>query len=280
VQHGVQHVPREVDARPALLRPLREQAARLELADRAARRGVGDLEDPLGLGHRHGRRAEELVGQAQGVALDPLAVALVVADERARLTGRALGRRVDALAEEREPRRPLVVRAHTLQERVVLVAVTLEDRREVQQRPREALTLDEEQRDEQPPRRPLPPTNGWMPRTARGASAHWMRSGAGRVPAGTLERGQRLGSPIDRGRHVGGGGHGGAGRPEQFCEVRNSPGVRAPTSPRSSRSCSALMNSRESGLPQQLHAEAQVEMAPPSQVLARHVWRAAPTWSR
>ena len=45
VQHGVEHVPREVDARPALLRPLREQAARLELADRAARRGVGDLED-------------------------------------------------------------------------------------------------------------------------------------------------------------------------------------------------------------------------------------------
>ena len=151
VQHGVEHVPRQVDARPALLAPLHQQAARLELPHRAARRRVGHLEDALGLRHGHGRRAEELVGEAQRVALDLLAVALVVTDERARLAGRALGRLVDADGEEREPRRPLVVRAHALQQRVVLVAMALEERREIEQRPREALALDEEQRDEQPP---------------------------------------------------------------------------------------------------------------------------------
>ena len=112
-------MPRQVDARPALLGPLDEQAARLELAHRAARRRVGDVEEALRLRHGHRRRAEELVGQPQRVALDLLAVALVVADERPRLPGRALGGLLHADGEEREPRLPLGVRAHALEERVV-----------------------------------------------------------------------------------------------------------------------------------------------------------------
>ncbi len=215
VQHGVQDVPRQVHARPVLLGPLDEQAARLELAHRASRRRVGHLEDALRLRHGHRRRAEELVGQTQRVTLDLLAIALVVADERARLAGRALGRLLHAEGEEREPRRPLVVRAHTLQQRVVLVAVALQERREIQQRPREALALDEEQRDEQPPQAAVAAderVDALELRVEHGALDEIGQAAA--FLQELLERGQHLGQLLDRRRHVGRGRHGRAGRAE------------------------------------------------------------------
>ena len=275
VQHGVQDVPRQVHARPALLAPLDEQAARLELAHRAPRRRVGHLEDALGLGHRHGRRPEELVGQAQRVALDLLAVALVVADERARLTGRALGRLVDADGEEREPRRPLVVRAHALEQRVVLVAVALEERREVQQRPREALALDEEQRDEQPAQPAVAAderVDALELRVEHGALDEVGQRAA--LLQELLERGQRVRQQVDRRRHVGRGRHGGAGRAE--------PVLRGAELARRARAADlaaqqALVQrldelQRERLLAQQLDAEAQRGDAGAhlAQVVARH----------
>ncbi len=275
MQHGVEHMPRQVHARPALLAPLRQQAARLELPDRAARRRVGDLEDALGLGHGHGRRAEELVGEAQRVALDLLAVALVVADERARLAGRALGRLVDADGEEREPRRPLVVRAHALEQRVVLVAMALEERREIQQRPREALALDEEQRDEQPSQTAVAADermDGLELRVEHRALDEVGQRAA--LLQERLERGQHLRELLRRRRHVGRRRHGGAGRAE--------PVLRAAELARRARAADlaaqqALVQrldelERERLLAQQLDAEAQGRDAGAhlAQVVARH----------
>ena len=132
-----------------------EQAFGLELADRTARGRVGDAQHALGFGDRDAGRAEQLVGEHQRVALDFLAVEGVVPDERPRLPRRAVGRLVHARGEEGQPRHPIGVRAHALQQGVVLVAMTLEVGREVEQRAREALPLDEEQRDEQPAEAPV-----------------------------------------------------------------------------------------------------------------------------
>ena len=275
VQHGVQNVPREVDARPALLRPLHEQAARLELADRATRRGVGDLEDALGLGHRHRRRAEELVREAQGVTLDLLAVAFVVADERARLTGRALGRLVHADREEREPRRPLVVRAHALQQRVVLVPMPLQERRQVQERARQPLPLDEEQRDEQAAQTPVAAderVDALELRVEHGALDEVGKPAA--FLQERLERGQRLRQSVDRRRHVGRRRHGRAGGAEPVlrgAELARRAGAAhlAAQEPLVQR-LDELQGERL--LPQQVHAEAQGRDAGAhlAQVLARH----------
>ena len=209
------------------------------------------------------------------MALDLLAVALVVADERARLAGRALGRLVHADGEEREPRRPLVVRAHALQQRVVLVAVALEERREVQQRPREALALDEEQRDEQPAQAAVAADERVDALELR--VEHRALDEVGQPAAllqELLERGQRLGQLVDRRRHVGRRRHGGAGRAE--------PVLRGAELARRARAADlaaqqALVQrldelERERLLAQQLDAEAQRRDAGAhlAQVVARH----------
>ena len=99
------------------------------------------------------------------------------------------------------------------------------------------------------PSRPLPPTNGWMLWNCACSMAHCTRSGtaprscrnASHCESAWCSCAMGVGTYVAVASVAPGG-------PIQFCEVRNSPGVRAcPTSPMSRRSCRARTKSRESG---------------------------------
>ena len=151
MQDGTQDGPRQVHARPVLVSPLLKQALDDQLRDGAA---GGRLAEPKRL-HREGcgetRRAERLVGKGQRVAAQQRVAGVVVADQRPRLKGSPLGRPAHAVEEELQPGSPLTVRTHALQQDVVLVAMALQIGGEVQQRARQTLAVDQEQRDKQPP---------------------------------------------------------------------------------------------------------------------------------
>ena len=68
----------------------------------------------------------------------------VVPYQRSRLHSGSLGRLANAREEEDEPGRPLAVRSHPLQQGVVLVAIALEIRREVQEGAPQTHAVDKE----------------------------------------------------------------------------------------------------------------------------------------
>ena len=131
---GIEDGRRHVDARAAGALDLREPAAAPEGAHGATRRCVAHRQRPPHVAHGNERRDEELVHERLRRALGLGAVTSTLAEQDACLQAGALRRFADALGEEQQPRPPLAVSTHALQQGVVLAAVRLEIGGEIQER--------------------------------------------------------------------------------------------------------------------------------------------------